>query len=429
MFAEKRAHAVHILNGIRMIPAVGPYGAPAPLDVYRPLFTEQNQRVAVSPVEDVDGVRRDAQQDRNPSSSNSGSDDTSGQRSQAGLQFIPLLSGGNAQVAQEVSAEEVTPGNTAPVNPLAAAQSAVQNEALKPMDERSGAGVGAEPEKTMDNPKGLTEAELEQVKDLKTRDAEVRAHEQAHARVGGQYAGSPTYDYQRGPDNKRYAVGGSVSIDISPEATPEETIRKMEVVKRAALAPAEPSGQDRRVAAQADQIRAEAVQEQATQRRAEQAEQLGQAQDDQVQNGAVGESGEAAVVPGQPAAAPSSAGSTDDAGVGGQATSQAGQQGVSAAAVTEGAAANSGQNTAGQNALGQNAGSQDQQQPQPQQATANDIPFDPGEANAQGSGASNNVASFAQLQQGTRAYQDQANLAQNSQASNSRASAPQSLVA
>ncbi|WP_208996753.1 putative metalloprotease CJM1_0395 family protein [Roseibium denhamense] len=98
---------------------------------------------------------------------------------------------------------------------------------------------------------GLTEAEEEQIQKLAERDREVRAHEQAHARVGGPYASAPSYTFQQGPDGKRYAVGGEVQIDTSTERTPEATIRKMQIVIRAALAPAEPSSQDLQVAQQA----------------------------------------------------------------------------------------------------------------------------------------------------------------------------------
>ncbi len=87
----------------------------------------------------------------------------------------------------------------------------------------------------------------------------MRAHEQAHARVGGQHAGSPEYQFERGPDGKSYAVGGSVSISTAPvPGDPQATVQKMEQVKRAALAPAEPSGQDRRVAADAEAKRTNA---------------------------------------------------------------------------------------------------------------------------------------------------------------------------
>ena len=123
------------------------------------------------------------------------------------------------------------------------------------------------------DPQNLTEEERAIVKELQARDREVRAHEQAHARVGGQYAGSPRYTYETGPDGRRYAVGGSVSIDVSPvRGDPEETIRKMEQVKKAALAPAEPSAQDRAVAAKADAVKAQARAELAQKRAAEQRE-------------------------------------------------------------------------------------------------------------------------------------------------------------
>ncbi|NQD92467.1 hypothetical protein HP532_07360 [Pseudomonas sp. CrR25] len=94
--------------------------------------------------------------------------------------------------------------------------------------------------------------EQQQIAELVDRDRDVRAHEQAHAAVGGSYAGAPSYTYSRGPDGKRYVTGGEVGIDVAAVPNdPHATLRKMEVVLRAALAPAEPSAQDLRVAAQA----------------------------------------------------------------------------------------------------------------------------------------------------------------------------------
>ena len=111
------------------------------------------------------------------------------------------------------------------------------------------------------------QAELQQLTQLKRQDAEVKAHEQAHTSLGGQYASSPQYEYERGPDGRRYAVSGEVSIDISEASTPQKTLRKAEQIKAAALAPAEPSAQDLRVATEAAQIatkaRTEIVDEQA----------------------------------------------------------------------------------------------------------------------------------------------------------------------
>jgi SprA-related family len=103
------------------------------------------------------------------------------------------------------------------------------------------------------NPENLTDEERKKVEDLKQRDREVRAHEQAHKAAGGALTGSPTFKTERGPDGKSYAVSGEVKIDASPVPNnPEATIRKLEQVKRAALAPANPSGQDRQVAAAAE---------------------------------------------------------------------------------------------------------------------------------------------------------------------------------
>lgn len=101
------------------------------------------------------------------------------------------------------------------------------------------------------SPDQLTPEEQQIVRELQRTDREVRAHERAHAAAGGPYAGTPHYEYTRGPDGKQYAVGGEVSIDVSPGKDPAATVEKMETVLRAALAPADPSPQDRRVAAQA----------------------------------------------------------------------------------------------------------------------------------------------------------------------------------
>ncbi|XOV80142.1 MAG: putative metalloprotease CJM1_0395 family protein [Aestuariibacter sp.] len=100
--------------------------------------------------------------------------------------------------------------------------------------------------------------EKREVQELKARDREVRAHEQAHAAVGGEYAGSPSYEFETGPDGQQYAVGGEVSIDISEESDPQETLQKMQQVRAAALAPNDPSPQDLRVAGEASRKASEA---------------------------------------------------------------------------------------------------------------------------------------------------------------------------
>lgn len=127
---------------------------------------------------------------------------------------------------------------------------------------------------TRGGPNELSEAEQRVVEELRARDAEVRAHELAHVAAAGGLAGAPSFSYQTGPDGKRYAIGGSVSIDTSSGRTPEETISKAQRIRSAATAPAEPSAQDRAVAGRANQMEADARAQLATERRIEQQAQL-----------------------------------------------------------------------------------------------------------------------------------------------------------
>ncbi|WP_037458524.1 putative metalloprotease CJM1_0395 family protein [Shewanella sp. HN-41] len=91
-----------------------------------------------------------------------------------------------------------------------------------------------------------------QVATLKSRDLEVKAHEHAHATVGGQYAQSPSFKYQKGADGQRYAIDGEVQIDVSAvPGDPQATINKMKQVYAAAMAPVDPSSADIRVATEA----------------------------------------------------------------------------------------------------------------------------------------------------------------------------------
>ena len=116
--------------------------------------------------------------------------------------------------------------------------------------------------------KAMAESEAAQQQDqvkqvidqLKARDREVRTHEMAHLSAAGSYAiGGMNLSYQKGPDGQQYAVGGSVQIDTSAiSGDPEATLQKGRVVQQAALAPAEPSGQDRKVASAAAQLIANA---------------------------------------------------------------------------------------------------------------------------------------------------------------------------
>lgn len=98
-------------------------------------------------------------------------------------------------------------------------------------------------------------AQKKALTELKLLDQEVRTHELAHASVGGATTGAPSYTFEVGPDGKKYAIGGEVSVDLSRiDGNPRATIAKMQKVHAAALAPAKPSIQDTRVASSAAKI-------------------------------------------------------------------------------------------------------------------------------------------------------------------------------
>lgn len=118
-----------------------------------------------------------------------------------------------------------------------------ESTVIPPVDESESSGSS--------NP--VSQEDQRAIEKLKERDRKVRAHEAAHMAAGGGITqGGPSYSYTTGPDGKRYAIGGEVQIDTSevPD-NPQATIIKMEQVQRAALAPTDPSGQDRKVASEA----------------------------------------------------------------------------------------------------------------------------------------------------------------------------------
>jgi hypothetical protein len=110
-------------------------------------------------------------------------------------------------------------------------------------------------------------AEQNQINELRSRDREVRAHEMAHLSVAGSLSrGGPTFEFVVGPDGQRYAVAGEVQIDTSGvPGDPEATLQKAQQIQQAALAPAQPSAQDRSVAIAAAAMAAEARAEIASQ--------------------------------------------------------------------------------------------------------------------------------------------------------------------
>jgi hypothetical protein len=109
----------------------------------------------------------------------------------------------------------------------------------------------------------LTTEQQQVVDKYKATDRAVRAHEQAHLAAAGSLAVSgANFSYVTGPDGVRYAVSGDVTIDTSAVPNdPEATYQKAQEIIRAALAPAQPSPQDLSVAAQAQAMAAQAMQD------------------------------------------------------------------------------------------------------------------------------------------------------------------------
>ena len=104
----------------------------------------------------------------------------------------------------------------------------------------------------------LSPEEQQVVNRLKAIDRKVRAHEQAHMAAGAGVTGGANYQLTRGPDGRQYAVGGEVTINLSTASTPEATIDRARQIQAAALAPVDPSSQDRAVAAAAAMLESQA---------------------------------------------------------------------------------------------------------------------------------------------------------------------------
>jgi hypothetical protein len=116
----------------------------------------------------------------------------------------------------------------------------------------------------------LTPQQQAQVQHLKAVDQKVRQHEAAHQAAGAGLTGAANFQYVRGPDGKQYAVSGDVSINTSPGWTPEATLARARQIQAAALAPVDPSSQDRAVAAAAALMANQARAEISRERQAEQ---------------------------------------------------------------------------------------------------------------------------------------------------------------
>lgn len=108
----------------------------------------------------------------------------------------------------------------------------------------------------------LSQKEQQEISQLKITDAKVRAHEHAHkSTAAGLTTSGPNYEYETGPDGQKYAVAGDVNVGYQHSSDPRVNLRNAQKLKAAALAPAEPSSQDRSVARKADMEIAKAQQE------------------------------------------------------------------------------------------------------------------------------------------------------------------------
>ena len=138
------------------------------------------------------------------------------------------------------------------------AQEALKKEAQKTEDTQNIIRSEAEKRESAKKKDKSEDEKQAQVNELKNIEREVISHEAAHKAAAGELGGGVSYSYTEGPDGKSYITGGEVPIKFKQGSTPEETLRNMQQIQRAASAPADPSGQDRQVAAKAAAMAARA---------------------------------------------------------------------------------------------------------------------------------------------------------------------------
>ncbi|MCE9952500.1 hypothetical protein LZ618_10375 [Aeromonas allosaccharophila] len=182
-------------------------------------------------------------------------------------ELIPQARAGQASVAESEVGSQKEKSKAGQASSNQSSQNSRETGQPAPTtlpDNRFVEATGEDGQRKQQDPKQQEQQQRQeqQVQDLIERDQEVRTHEQAHQSAGGEYASSPTYQFTQGPDGKRYATGGEVQIDTSAvPGDPAATIAKMQQIRSAALAPAEPSAQDLAVARSAAASEAKARKE------------------------------------------------------------------------------------------------------------------------------------------------------------------------
>ena len=160
--------------------------------------------------------------------------DTNGRR-QVALQ-IQSRSPNAAAAGTDTSTVPARPGETLSGLRAELAQAVRERDAARPAIART--------------PDQLSPQDRAVVESLRQRDAQVRQEETAHAGVAGSLAGPISYVYQRGPDGRQYAVGGSVPISAQAvTGNPDEARRQGGRIAAAALAATNPSAADLSAAA------------------------------------------------------------------------------------------------------------------------------------------------------------------------------------
>ena len=94
---------------------------------------------------------------------------------------------------------------------------------------------------------------------INERYKDIYAHEQAHKTIAGSYGGPIVIER----DSTGIPVGGHVDIKmpVLDKNNPDKTIKHADTVIKSAMAPSDPSSQDYKVAAEAKQIKAQAMTE------------------------------------------------------------------------------------------------------------------------------------------------------------------------
>lgn len=139
-----------------------------------------------------------------------------------------------------------------------------------------GGNRAAAGERAAAGPEQLSAQQRRELQSLERNDRQVRANELAQRAAAGGHADGVRVRYRLGPDGRRYAVDSQVSFDVTPvPGDPAATLRKMEVVSRAANAATDPSATDRSAAAEAAQLMRQARAQLAAERYNEESDRLG----------------------------------------------------------------------------------------------------------------------------------------------------------